>query len=315
MTINEFAPKAPLFRDPIYDGAADPVVIWNRQAAEWWMIYTNRRATARGLGVQWVHGTDLGVASSADGGQNWLYRGTLTGLELEWGRNTFWAPEIIWHEDQYHMYVSYIQGIPQQWAGHSRHIIHYTSPDLLKWTYQSRLQLSSERVIDACVHKLPDGKFRMWYKDEDHHSHTYAADSDDLYNWTVVGPVITGRGHEGPNVFILGGSYWLLVDEWRGQGVYQSENGIDWVNQGLILDQPGQREDDQAIGLHADVVVQGEHAFIFYFTHPERKPGQPERTYQDRRTSIQVAKLTVNDGRLICDRNAPFDFRMMAPES
>ncbi|MDQ0877727.1 hypothetical protein QFZ77_006386 [Paenibacillus sp. V4I3] len=34
--------KSPLFRDPFYDGAADPVVIWNRQTKEWWMIYTNQ---------------------------------------------------------------------------------------------------------------------------------------------------------------------------------------------------------------------------------------------------------------------------------
>ncbi|NHN31895.1 glycosyl hydrolase [Paenibacillus agricola] len=306
--------RAPLFRDPIYDGAADPTLIWNRQAKEWWMIYTNRRATSDGVGVQWVHGTDLGVASSADGGQSWLYRGTLAGLELEWGRNTFWAPEVYWHEGVYHMYVSYIQGVPLQWEGHKREILHYTSPDLLQWTFRSRLQLSSERVIDACVHTLPDGRFRMWYKDEDNQSHTYAADSEDLYNWHVVGAVITDRAHEGPNVFILSGSYWMIVDEWRGQGVYQSEDGSHWVKNGLILDQPGQREDDQAIGLHADVVVQGEHAYIFYFTHPERIPGQPERTYKERRSSIQVAKLEVIDGKLICDRDAPFGLQLVEPE-
>ena len=59
--------KSPLYRDPIYDGAADPVVIWNREAKEWWMIYTNRRATAEDRRFAWVHGTDLGVASSKDG--------------------------------------------------------------------------------------------------------------------------------------------------------------------------------------------------------------------------------------------------------
>lgn len=91
--------KSPLFRDPIYDGAADPVVVWNREAQEWWMIYTNRRATAEGERFAWVHG----VASSRDGGKSWLYRGTLQGLDIEWGRNTFWAPEIYWHDGLYHM--------------------------------------------------------------------------------------------------------------------------------------------------------------------------------------------------------------------
>ncbi|WJH34778.1 glycosyl hydrolase [Paenibacillus sp. CC-CFT747] len=263
--------KAPLFRDPLFDGAADPVVVWNRAKQEWWMIYTNRRATAEGPGFAWVHGTDLGVASSRDGGAHWVYRGTLTGLDIEWGRNTFWAPEILWHEGIYHMYVSYIQGVPEEWAGHKRELLHYTSPDLLQWTFRSKLELSSDRVIDACVYPLPSGGFRMWYKDEANGSFTYGADSPDLYEWKVTGPVITGRPHEGPNVFELSGHYWMIVDEWRGQGVYRSDNLTDWERSGLILDKPGIREDDGTIGLHADVVGQGEEAFIFYFTHPDRR--------------------------------------------
>jgi hypothetical protein len=315
MSNKHASPTAPLFRDPIYDGAADPTLIWNQQEKKWWMIYTNRRATADCRKYEWIHGTDLGVASSSDGGQSWLYRGTLPGLEIEWGRNTFWAPEIVWHEGTYHMYVSYIQGIPDDWEGHKRHILHYTSSDLLNWTLHARLNLSSERVIDACVHALPDGRFRMWYKDEDNHSYTYAADSVDLYNWNVVGPVITDCSHEGPNVFQFGGSYWMIIDEWRGQGVYRSEDGEHWERNGIILNEPGQREDDHAIGLHADVVVQGEEAFIFYFTHPDRIPGQIEHTYKERRSSIQVAKLEIKAGKLVCNRDQPFELRLHEPFS
>ena len=225
--------KAPLFRDPIYDGAADPTLIYNRQAGEWWMVYTNRRATAEGENVAWVHGTDLGVASSKDGGQTWLYRGILPGLDIEWGRNTFWAPEIIWHQNQYHMYASYIQGVPTKWEGYSREILHYTSPDLLKWEYRSTLNLSTHRIIDACVYQLPTGNFRMWYKDEDNQSFIYAADSPNLYDWTVVGPVLTEHGQEGPNVFQFKGYNWLITDEWRGQAVYRS--GPARTGSGTIL--------------------------------------------------------------------------------
>ncbi len=35
---------APLFRDPVYDGAADPVLVWNPDRCVWWMFYTQRRA-------------------------------------------------------------------------------------------------------------------------------------------------------------------------------------------------------------------------------------------------------------------------------
>ena len=66
-TTGVLAPK-PVFRDPVYDGAADPIVIWNPLASKWWMFYTNRRATMTNLpGVSWVFGTPIGIAESADG--------------------------------------------------------------------------------------------------------------------------------------------------------------------------------------------------------------------------------------------------------
>ena len=66
----------PLFRDPVHDGAADPVVVWNRRERKWFMLYTNRRANvAAATGVTWVHGTRVGVAESTDGGATWKYRG------------------------------------------------------------------------------------------------------------------------------------------------------------------------------------------------------------------------------------------------
>jgi hypothetical protein len=299
-------PKAPLFRDPIYDGAADPVIIWNNEAKEWWLIYTNRRATVECQKNAWVHGTDIGIASSSDGGRNWTYRGVIEGLDFARGRNTFWAPEIIWNEGLYHMYVSYIQGVPIDWSGHKRKIIHYTSTNLWDWTYESELKLSSEYVIDAGVHKLPNGTWRMWFKDEANHSHTYAADSLDLFHWEVVGPVITGFPHEGPNVFHWKNSYWMIIDQWAGLGVYQSSDGKQWVRNGTILNEHGTREDDGTIGLHADVHVNGDHAYIFYFTHPERVEGA-EPSYKTRRSSIQVAKLELVDDTLVCNRNAPFE--------
>ncbi|GIE99568.1 hypothetical protein [Paractinoplanes rishiriensis] len=288
-----------IFRDPVFDGAADPVLVFNRAEQAWWMVYTARRANQPGLpGVSWVHGTDLGVASSTDGGATWLYRGVLAGLDTEWGRHTYWAPEIIDDGETYHMYVSVIRGVPEQWPGHERHIRHYTSPDLLGWTYRSTLELSSKYVIDACVAALPGGGHRMWYKDEADDSQTWAADSDDLYSWRVRGLAVGGRAHEGPNVFELGGHHWMLVDEWRGQRVLRSSDLDGWEPQGLLLD-------DAPIGFHADVV--GEYAF--YFTHPGRLPGVGDEEYESRRSAVHVARLSVVDGRLVCDRtevrNAP----------
>lgn len=310
--------RAPLFRDPIFDGASDPLVIWHRQQKCWWLLYTQRRANVDAPGVSWVHGSDIGVARSFDNGRTWRYFGTLPGLEFEPGRNTFWAPEILFHRGRYHMYCSYVEGVPTDWSG-ARRIVYYTSPDLWQWRCHGPLALASDRVIDACVERLPSGLWRMWYKDEAHSSHTYASDSADLKSWKTVGPIITGKGHEGPNVFEWRGAWWMITDHWDGLGVFRSTNAVDWTRQpGNILREPGTRNEDGVKGGHADVLVQGDDAWIFYFTHPQRAP-QPApppspvagvEAYARRRTSIQVAKLELDGQTMICRRNEPWPFEL-----
>ena len=124
--------------------------------------------------------------------------------------------------------------------------------------------------------------------------------------------------HEGPNVFRLGGWYWMVVDEWRGQAVHRSADGLAWTrqeaNNGLILDAPGAGADDATYGRHADVVTQGDHAYIFYFTHPEWQDTEmangladPARAVREQRTSIHAARLHVEGDVLVClrDLDAP----------
>lgn len=309
---------SPLFRDPVEDGAADPTLVWNPHERAWWMVYTNRRTTAPfedGLG--WLFGGSLGVASSTDG-VRWDYRGTLTGLEVEWGLNTFWAPEIVEHAGTFHMFVSYIRGIPARGSAPAMVMRHYTSPDLVHWTHVAVVPLGADRVIDACVHRLPDGGWRMWFKGEDGGGRTFAADSPDLTSWTVRGHVLdTPGGHEGPNVFRLGGWYWLVVDTWHGQAAYRSHDLDVWEPAGQVLaGEIGQRfarTDDVGPGLHGDVVSDGERAWIFYFTHPDRTE-QAHPTAVSRRSSVLVAELTVVDGRLHCDRDADVDVDLPVPE-
>lgn len=303
----KITPNAPLFRDPIFDGAADPVIIWNRQEESWWILYTNRRAFSPNSGVAYVHGTDIGIACSNDEGENWNYRGTVSGLEFEPGRNTFWAPDIIEEDGIYHMYVSYVRGIPTNWNC-GRDIIHYTSQNLWDWKFQNRLNLSSDRVIDATIYKIGSKEWKMWYKDERNHSFSYAATSEDLYQWKVLGPEITDVAHEGPNVFYFENSYWMITDPWEGLGVYQSDDATHWNRKDNILAEPGIRTDDGTCASHADVLVHKNHAYIFYFTHPEvtmvdRKNPEFIWEYCHRRSSLQVAELIVQNGKLICDRD------------
>lgn len=303
-------PDAPLFRDPIYDAPTDPVVIWNNKERRWWMLYTQRRDGRNSVGVSHIHGTAIGVASSGDG-VRWLYRGTIPHIEFEPGHNTFWAPEVIFEQGKYHIYVTYVRGIPTDW-NHQRFIVHYTAEDLWDWKYESVLELSSDRVIDACVYKTDDRTYKMWYKDEAHDSHTWSAVSADLYHWTVCGEEIACNSHEGPNVFEFDGCRWMITDEWNGLGVYKSEDFSCWERSGVILRQGGSRQWDGVMGNHADVLVCGENAYIFYFTHPffrneDRRKDGFVAGEQENRTCIQVARLKTDNGGLVCDRDEVFE--------
>lgn len=303
----QITPEAPLFRDPVYDGAADPTIIWNPYEKAWWIFYTNRRAFSPGIGVSYMHGSDIGIASSEDGGKTWIYRGIAKGLDYEAGRNTYWAPEIIEYEGVFHMYVSYVRGIPFSWE-YPRSILHYTSENLWDWKFQSRLHLASDRVIDACVIQLPNRKWKMWYKNERNEGYTYSAYSEDLYHWSLGEAEITDCPHEGPNVFLFQDKYWMITDPWEGLGVYVSDDAKKWKRCSNILKEPGIRRDDGTIAAHADVLVHKGHAYIFYFTHPEvsiteRNDPNFVWEYRHRRSSLQVAELIYKNGELICDRD------------
>lgn len=295
----------PLFRDPIYDGAADPVLCWNRKDKKWFMFYTNRRANVpNAVGVSWVHGTAIGIAESSDGGASWKYR-TTARIGYQKGQDTYWAPEVIEHDGVYHMYLTYVPGIFTDWNA-PRDIVHLTSRDLLEWKYQSTLKLSSNRVIDACVMQLSDGTWRMWYNNEIDQKSIYYANSRDLYMWQDKGKAVGARG-EGPKVFRWKEYIWMVVDVWRGLSVYRSQDSLTWqVQKDNLLEKPGKGPDDQVKGGHPDVVITGNRAYLFYFTHPGRRgPNANKDTYEQRRSSIQVAELELKDDWLVCDRDRP----------
>lgn len=304
-TSSEKIADKPLFRDPVCDGAADPVIIWNSEEEKHLMFYTNRRAKADNLdGVSWVHGTEIGIAESSNGGASWEYKGT---ANIEYDRveePTFWAPDVIEHKGSYHMYLTIVPGVFEDWY-HPRSIAHFTSEDLFNWNYESTLQLSSERVIDAGVFQLPNGTWRMYYNNEDDGKSIYYADSKDLYTWKDSGiQVIEDRG-EGAKVFTWKGKNWLILDSWNGLSVYSSEDFENWEKQeSNILQQPGTGEDDKVKGGHPDVVVHGERAYVFYFTHPGRIPENDGiDDYNTRRSSIQVAELKLFNGQITTQRD------------
>lgn len=314
------APK-PLYRDPVCDGAADPVLIWNRHEQKWWMFYTNRRANVPGLsGVAWVHGTRIGIAESSDGGVTWTYVGTAEidlPAALAGAEPTHWAPEVITAPDgMHHMFLTAVPGVFENW-NHPRAIVHLTSTDLRHWGDPEPLALSSDRVIDACVLQLSDGTWRMWYNNERDRKSIYFADSPDLSVWTDRGKAVGDQAGEGPKVFAWRGAYWMVTDVWQGLAVYRSDDTLTWKRQpDNLLQQPGQGADDQVKGGHPDVVVSGDRAFLFYFTHPGRRGAQARKDgTEQRRSSIQVVELEPDGSWLTCNRDEPTFIRLLSGET
>lgn len=306
----------PLFTDPVFDGAADPVVIRNAALGRWWMFYTNRRANVAGLpGVAWVHGTPIGIAESSDEGATWHYVGTadITLPEALGGAHaTFWAPDVVRADDGlYHMFLTVVPGVFEDWQ-HPRHIVHLTSSDLRHWDHAQALALASDRLIDASLARMADGSWRLWYNNERDKKSVYFADSSDLVHWTDHGRAVGDQSGEGPKIFRWHDSWWMITDVWRGLAVYRSDDALHWQRQaGNLLQTPGTGTDDEVIGGHPDVVVNGDRAWLFYFTHPARRgPDAKNDGPLQRRSVIQVTELTQVGSTLSVQRDAPAYLRL-----
>jgi hypothetical protein len=303
-TPGKLAPK-PLYRDPVFDHPTDPVLTYNAETKRWLMYYTQRR----GAGIPLIHGTKIGIAASEDNGATWRYVGT---ADIRYGQDqhptdyTYWAPEVIWVKDRYHMYLSYVPGIFNDW-NHPREIVHLTSEDGIKWDTIGKLDLHSNKVIDPCVIQLADGTWRMFYKDEEKPKSLSYADSPDLYTWEPKGNAVTDRNGEGPKCIHWQGKYWLIADTWSGQGVWSSDDATHyWTPQ-----------DGALIGNHGDVVINGNRAWWFYFggehgrnaninwavmRQGDATPAQPKGTGE----AINVVELKVVGGKLMyTDPNQP----------
>jgi hypothetical protein len=325
------APAAqPLFRDPIHDGAADSVVLYNRSRKAWWMLYTNRRADIEdATGVRWVHGTRIGIAESTDGGAHWKYLSEAD-IPVPSPDYTLWAPEVVDVAGSYHMFLTVVPGTFSDWNA-ERYIQHFTSTDLLHWKPLDRLPLATgpdgqSRTIDACVFKLPGAGWRLWYKNEKDGSKIYFADSPDLVHWvTPAKPVAIPTRGEGPVVFEWHGSYWLIEDAWDGLGAFRSNDLTTWKRQpDNLLRQPGTAPTDRAKGQHPDVVVDAKgRAWLFYFTqqsgadaHPGSDPTDVETEEAKgyaRRSVLHVTELHEHSGILSADRNGPATIHMLPP--
>ena len=306
----------PLYLDPVFNGSTDPMVCYNRATDRWYMYYTSRHSNVPGLnGIESIHGSSIGIAASEDGGATWEYIGDCIIDYHPDEHPTYWAPEVIEFRGVYHMYLSYVPGIFQDW-NHPRDMIHLTSNDGINWTTRSVLNLASNRVIDACIFQIPDNTWRLWYNNEEDNKSIYYAESPDLYTWTDKGKVQIETVGEGPNVFFWHNKYYMIVDEWKGLSVFSSEDALNWSKQDnyLIAGIPAEQDDalinpeegarkvniiDGTKGNHADIEISNGRAYMFYFSHIPS-------LHNSRGTVVYVQELIYHeDGTLSCDPLAP----------
>lgn len=310
--------QKPLYRDPVFDGAADVAIAWDKTDKLWRMFYTNRRATLKledPKDVAWLHATAIGVATSKDG-LAWTYAGTAN-IPAACTGETLWAPEIFTENGVHHMFLTVVPGIFHRWnlpeAGAK--IVHLTSTDLKAWTCADTLALGSDRVIDAGVIKAPQGGYRMWFKDERKDSRIFFADSPDLKSWTRQPAFVADFAGEGPKVFFFKGAWWMIADAWKGLAVLRSKDAVTWERQpGFILDKPGSQTTDRDLGHHPDVVVNDGRALLYYFVGQGKEDEAKADPVWNQRTVIQLGELQVGkDGWLTIDREAAVKKGLKAP--
>ncbi|MCX6997348.1 MAG: hypothetical protein NTV49_09735, partial [Kiritimatiellaeota bacterium] len=299
---------APLFRDPVFDGAADPSVLWDAKEKAWYIFYTQRRANQKLPGVSWYYDTKIGIAKSTDQGRSWSYVGTAQGMSRGLEAESFWAPHVFEDNGTFHMFVTFVPKIAIKEFSGKGQILHYTGRDPVHWKFSDTADVGWDDVIDPGLVKLRDGRWLMVFREDRPQPRTAMVTSLDLQRWTRLKDVIGDRPHEAPVVLYWRSKFWLFVDEWRGIGVYQSDDGIRYARNSLILDRPGKRADDHYLGSHPGVALAGDRAFVFYHCHTDRAAageasGQSRDSLAYKRSSLQVAELELRDGIIVCDRD------------
>ncbi len=169
------------------------------------------------------------------------------------------------------------------------------------------LPLANPKVIDPGLLHLPNGTWRLWYKDEATGSSCDYADSPDLYHWKDHGrvPGLSDVPGEAPLAFHWKGQYWLFRDIGYALALYRSDDALHWKRVGTMLQHPGTGAGDKGVGHHPEVIVSRGRAYLFYFVQPHR------------RSCIQVTELKYNAGKdvLTVNRNAPTYINLQPPRN
>lgn len=312
--------RDPLITDPVWKSCKDGCMLYNPKERNWWYFFMQIRPYAlcdRKVDVADHHGTSIGVSVSDDGGRTWRYRGNLKGLDRHDKVNSLWAPDALWDEasGKFHLFITYVEGVPASWQT-LKTINHYTSEDLMHWSYVKSYQFCRMN-IDCHVHRLPDGLWGMWFKDEIKNETGFAV-GQDLYSFQYVGAAQMDQPLmlEGAEVFTWHGYYWLTGDNKQTKtscAVFRSRDGRHWTRQPDILAAAEERGPFYGPdgGHHPEVVpVDDQTAYVFYWC--SSREDHPQFQYG----VTNVRPLRCEHGRLRVDHQAPeVDLKLPCPLS
>ena len=206
----------PFYRDPLFDGAHDPEIVWNEQENCYWLLYLQNRyniplSDPAPLGQTSL--TDIGLASSPDGGRSWVYRGVAEGLDVpaskradklppsgtqQYGGATWWRPAVTRANGTYHAFWVMWEPGRGMWgpdnsanpsctkdcANANWNVVHYTSDNLKQWRYNQTVRRDSF-AYDSDVFRLADGRYILFSSGQTRavRGNPKPLQSRDLFHW------------------------------------------------------------------------------------------------------------------------------------
>ena len=155
------------------------------------------RATATNApGVSWVHGWNIGLAESSDGGATWTYRGPAA---ISYGKDThpndftYWAPEVIWHEGTWRMWYKDERA--------AKSLCCADSPDLYRWEPKGSAVTNFNGEGPKVIH----WKGKYWLIADCWQNGMRVWHSDDCLAWNLPDPALLGSHG---NVVVSGDRAW-----------------------------------------------------------------------------------------------------------
>ena len=214
---------SPFYMDPLFSAAHDPELVFNRREGCYWLLYLQNRYNSPAsdphpLGFTSL--TDIGLASTPDGGRHWVYRGVALGLDVpagarharpppssaaggngtatsgtqQFGGATWWRPAVTYEAGTgtYHAFWVYwepgrgMRGPDGPGAYANWNVVHYESQDLKQWHFAQFVRKDSF-AYDSDVFRVADGRYILFSTGQTRpvHGSPKPLQSRDLRNWTV----------------------------------------------------------------------------------------------------------------------------------